>query len=307
MIARYVRPVSKSALVARRVGLVALILFVAAWFAHRVSGMATQYFVALSVLAGAFALVALCFAFVGFARLWTIGARGGLASFVAFACALVVLAPMALGAWLYVSAPQIRDVSSDAANPPEWLTAPPPGGLALTQTATAALGRPVPLASAYPQLAGRRYEGAIDRVLAAVRSAMKAENLSIVAEDGTAAFAKTPVSKSASHADGKGAASDEEGGIDLSSVPVPINRPSPLAMRNASVEPATVRLQAVHRSMLFGLSSDVVIRLREEGDKTRVDMRVASRYGPNDLGEGARLIRAIFADLDRSLMGTADS
>ena len=43
---------------------------------------------------------------------------------------------------------------------------------------------------------------------------------------------------------------------------------------------------------------DAVIRLTDEGESTFVDMRVNSRYGRHDMGDGARRIRAFMADLE---------
>jgi hypothetical protein len=51
-------------------------------------------------------------------------------------------------------------------------------------------------------------------------------------------------------------------------------------------------------SLLAGFASDVAIRLRPDGLRTRVDMRSASRYGTHDQGENARRIVGFLDALD---------
>lgn len=60
-------------------------------------------------------------------------------------------------------------------------------------------------------------------------------------------------------------------------------------------------IEAVARSLVLGLISDVAIRLTDEGATTYVDMRAAWRYGAHDLGSNARLVEAFLRDLDRAV------
>lgn len=57
-------------------------------------------------------------------------------------------------------------------------------------------------------------------------------------------------------------------------------------------------VEAIVRSPVLALPSDVVVRLIEDGDATFVDMRSASRYGNTDFGENAERIVAFLKDLD---------
>lgn len=61
--------------------------------------------------------------------------------------------------------------------------------------------------------------------------------------------------------------------------------------------PPTGRIEAVARTTLLGLAEDVSIRIRPEGDGSRVDMRSASRVGPTDFGSNAARIKSFLADL----------
>jgi hypothetical protein len=59
-----------------------------------------------------------------------------------------------------------------------------------------------------------------------------------------------------------------------------------------------VTIEAVAPSPVFGLLSDVAIRIVDEGETTYVDMRSATRYGPHDLGDDAAKITRFFDALD---------
>lgn len=57
-------------------------------------------------------------------------------------------------------------------------------------------------------------------------------------------------------------------------------------------------IEATHTSSWWGFKDDVAIRLRSEGDATRVDMRSISRVGQSDLGANARRVVAYLYDLE---------
>lgn len=70
-----------------------------------------------------------------------------------------------------------------------------------------------------------------------------------------------------------------------------------LGWRIVAEDPERGRLEAVDRTPLLGLSSDVVVRVQAEGDGTRVDIRSSSRVGKGDLGTNAERIREFLGDL----------
>lgn len=298
MIARYVRPISAAASWARRLAFFALVLFVVSAAVHRAGLLATPDFVAVAAIAGAVAVIAFLLSLVGFLRLWQIGAKGGWSSLAGLVCSAVVLAPIGYGAWLYADLPRIHDVASDIAAIPQWIEQPTADQEWMPRHDDAAAARRAE-AEFYPQIVGRRYEGAVDRVLAAVRRAAGEVDLRIVAEKGTDVTAPDIGTPTPQPPDASADTIPQPG-----SIPVPRERPSPLAVGQAqSVKPRVVLIQATHRSPVFGFPSDVVIRLSEEEATTVVDMRVSSRYGDHDLGSGAALIGAFFDRLDNELLG----
>ncbi len=63
-----------------------------------------------------------------------------------------------------------------------------------------------------------------------------------------------------------------------------------------------IRAEATTR--FFRFVDDVEIELRaDDGDRTRVDVRSASRVGVTDLGANARRIRRFLRQLDRAVAG----
>lgn len=67
----------------------------------------------------------------------------------------------------------------------------------------------------------------------------------------------------------------------------------------AAADPKTLRIEATDRTLFFGFSDDIVIRITPLGRASRVDVRSASRVGRSDLGANARRIRAFFRQLAR--------
>ncbi|PRD45983.1 DUF1499 domain-containing protein [Phyllobacterium phragmitis] len=62
-------------------------------------------------------------------------------------------------------------------------------------------------------------------------------------------------------------------------------------------------VEAVARSFLLGFTSDIAIRLTDEGETTYVDMRSVSRYAKRDLGMNARHIADFMMRLDQQVSG----
>lgn len=66
-----------------------------------------------------------------------------------------------------------------------------------------------------------------------------------------------------------------------------------------------VDIEAVARSFVLALPSDVALRLVDDGDSTFVDMRSASRYGRHDLGDNAARITGFLTELDQEIANQA--
>lgn len=275
----------------------AVLVFLAAVAAHRFGALATPWLLALALVSTALALLAMLLALVGFWQLWHVGARGGKASTMALFLVLIPLAPAALALPDAVTKPPIRDITTDVTDPPAWIKEPSQDQGWLPKQAAVTSNDREAQVIAYPDITGRRYEGALDRVLAAVRKVSGEQGVSILMEKGAGSLPGRPEAKVKS---GGGGAMAETPDF----IPIPLPRPDsgPGLLGGPSGD---VILQGATRSLVFGLYSDVVVRLREETETTLVDVRVASRYGTHDLGAGNRFIQRYLKALDAELLGIA--
>ncbi len=74
-----------------------------------------------------------------------------------------------------------------------------------------------------------------------------------------------------------------------------------LGLEIVAAVPEQGRIEANQRSLFFGFTDDVVIRVQAEGTGTRVDVRSVSRVGRSDLGANARRVKRYLAALSARL------
>lgn len=302
MTIRYDRPVSRSAFLARRLSRAAAVFLVLVVLLHRFGPLTTPDFVALVLASAVPAALAVPLALFGLWRLWKVGALGGVASTSALLYAVLPLGLVGFAAFQYMTRPMLYDVTTDIADPPAWITVPegkqqwldrPPVTPAMRQAQ----------AGAYPGLTGRRYEGALDRVHEAVLKVADLTGLTVTASRGHEPL----LPELAPLPQGRDAQVTAPAETMPKVGPVPLPRPAPQELSVAEPpEPAgTARVQAEMRTLVLGLSFDVMVRLREEAETTLVDVRVASRYGPHDLGIGDLIAEHYLHELDAELLGVA--
>lgn len=68
-----------------------------------------------------------------------------------------------------------------------------------------------------------------------------------------------------------------------------------------ATRPREGRIEATDITFWFGFRDDIVIRIRPEGNKTRLDIRSKSRVGRSDLGKNAARIEAFLKRMDGKL------
>lgn len=294
---QYERPFSHAAYWSRRVASFAFTLFLVTTLSHRFGPLTTPHFLVLAGFAAGAALVAVVLAAIGLARLWHVGAKGGKAAFVALLLSLLPLGAAGAAAQAYFQRPAIYDVTTDTNEPPPWLSQPSADQDWLPRAATVTVQDRDVQKRAYPGLTGRRYDGALDRVLEGARKVAAASGIAIHGEDGLENVV-TDLEDLVVRPEAEQNATGE-----LVVVPVPLSRPLEAAADQAGS--GDVLLQGDWRSLIFGFRFDIVIRLREEAETTLVDMRVASRYGPHDLGLGAAFAESYLKALDAELLGIA--
>ncbi|MBY3225878.1 DUF1499 domain-containing protein [Rhizobium laguerreae] len=301
MAIRFDRPVSNAARFSRLVGAFSLVLALAVMIAHRFGGLATPYLVLLLIAAAGCALLSVMLAAVGLRSLWISGAEGGLA---ALAALIYAAFPLGLGAYAterYLTLPDIYDVSTDPVTAPDWLSQPYFDQIWLKRKVQVTPEDREKQLAAYPELTGRRYEGALDRVLEAVRKVAKMSGMTITKSSGDTAPGREPEDRSVKPPQpGDDAVADAP-----DTIPVPTPRPYDDDVAKLIRGVNGVTLQGTTRTLILGLRFDFIIRLREEAETTFVDIRVASRYGQHDLGFSAEIAGDYLKALDAELLGIA--
>ena len=309
MTVRFVRPVSGAAYAAKNLGLGALLLLVIALLAHRFGPLATPHFIALVLLAAAIGLACVPLAIVGLLQLWRHGAMGGIASVKALFYALPPIALLAFGIWRFETHPQLFDVTTDLGDPPVWAHEPLANQFWLPRPSFVVPASREAQLQAYPGLTGRRYEGASDRIYQAVMKVAAASRLQLEPDAELADRLQSPQPPAPAVPAQLAPPATNASPPVPDIIPVPLPRPR-LAQDAAGslpvAEPAgDILLQGATRTLVLGLPFDVAIRLREEAQTTFVEMRVASRYGPHDLGVGADLAEAVLRARDAERLGLA--
>ncbi|MBY5870191.1 DUF1499 domain-containing protein [Rhizobium leguminosarum] len=301
MAIRYDRPVSSAARSSRLIGAFSLVLALAVMIAHRFGGLATPYLVLLLIAAAGCALLSVMLAALGLRSLWISGAEGGLA---ALAALIYAAFPLALGAYAterYLTLPDIYDVSTDPVTAPDWLSYPYFDQIWLKRKVQVTPEDREKQLAAYPELTGRRYEGALDRVLEAVRKVAKMSGMTITESSGDKEPGRDPEDRPVKPPQvGDDAVADAP-----DTIPVPTPRPYDDDVAKLIRGVNGVTLQGTTRTLILGLRFDFIIRLREEAETTFVDIRVASRYGQHDLGFSAEIAGDYLKALDAELLGIA--
>jgi uncharacterized protein (DUF1499 family) len=259
----------------------------------------------LPVLFAGFALglVALGLSAYALIDIWTSGAEGAgaaLAGIVYASPVLILLGGVAVAAVIY---PRLTDVTTDIEDPP-----------ALEQPGDPAAVQPEPdrfalQREAYPDITPRLYPLPIADVYSTARALIVERGWTIRRE--TAPPALPPANPAAAAA---AAAQDEavEAALRAKTVMTQSRGSSSAARVSAAAPeeapaaaeqgPQAATLQAVARTLVFGFADDVSIRFTPTAQGTEVDMRSASGTGMHDLGQNARRIRRLLADLDTALL-----
>ncbi|MDQ1197842.1 DUF1499 domain-containing protein [Agrobacterium sp. SORGH_AS 787] len=306
MTVRFVRPVSHAAYLSRYLGFAALLLFLITAPLHRFGPLTTPDFIALTLISAGIAAVSVVLALIGLQRLWSVGAKGGVWSLYALLLSAIPLGVVAYGGFLYWQKPQIYDVTTDTVDVPNWLSIPSANQQWLPRPAAVSKAERDAQLEAYPGFLGHRYEGAIDRVYTAARKVAKAQHIRILQTDGLIG-ALPDAQPGAPKQDVQEGATDTPVEDLPAIVPVPLARPAEAPAPTFFNGSGTVLMQGDMRTLILGARFDVLIRLREDTETTLVDVRVASRFGPHDLGMGKKIADSYLDALDAEMQGLNDN
>ena len=76
-----------------------------------------------------------------------------------------------------------------------------------------------------------------------------------------------------------------------------------MGMKLVDASETDLRIEATDTTLLYGFKDDLVVRIIEAPDATRIDVRSKSRVGRSDLGQNAKRIRKYLGLLETELAG----
>ncbi len=272
-------PISPQAARARQFALFALLVAVIGVIFVRVGLIEIVEGLAVTGFALFFALLSLMYSGIAVTAIWQNGQRGiGSVVFSGILCLGIYAWPLFLAVQAY-RLPQLRDISTDVADPPEFSSTPAAmaarGNYVPPQVAPEARA---PQRRAYPQVQPILIDLDMPQACQLVEKAVQAMRWKTM-EWVTYPLPAPPQAQPAKPVQGRRAS------------PPP---PAPPVVTGC-------RLDATDRTGLMGLVEDVTVRLRRSGGQTRIDVRSASRFGPHDLGSNARRILAFAQEIQTQL------
>lgn len=267
------RRVSRSAKYAPTCALFGLILLIVAAGAHRFGLIQQPDLVFIAVLAVFFALLALLLAMKSFYNLWRSGDAGGGRAVRGTVIALLTLAPLLfLGVQIY-STPKIADISTDLENPVQF---------------NSVMGNQQGLLQAKianSRLLWLQKLGLNDLI---VGNGLDIQTMPDVLQQLSAYPEVSGRQYDSAHDHVQKAALKvlKDQGFHI------------IGTAGNTGEDMEITIEAIAKTPILGLRSDVAVRLRDETEQTAVDMRAVSRFGRYDLGFNANLIENFFNALD---------
>lgn len=146
-------------------------LLIVVWIGHHYGLVETLAYLWVLALVAALAALALLFAALAFSRIWTFGDRGGHDLVFGILVAIVVLAPYGFAAYLMLTYPPLRDITTDQDTPPALPTATSRSA-EMNPLLPQSPGEQRLQAESYPLVTGRRYQLAFDETIAAVEAVL---------------------------------------------------------------------------------------------------------------------------------------
>jgi Protein of unknown function (DUF1499) len=294
MIGHYQRKWSPSALWSQRLALLSIPYFAIAILLHRFDAISAPQVFWLIGVGLVIVMISLLLGLRGLVQVWNRGWRGGGQAFRGVLLSTVALAPFAWFAYLGVTRPAISDATTDPVRPPEFMLARDLRQTMVPQGANRLANYDVAygqlLIESYPQLTSRRYNTGAERVYGVVRTMIEERGWRVTAVRGIGIPAATGGDKT--EPEGDEAPQAAEDGV--------------LAGGNVGVvPPEDISVEAVTRSLIFGLRQDIVVEIVSEAESTLVNMRASTRWGAHDFGRNAETITKFLADLDTALIGIA--
>jgi len=286
---------SQAARLARLLGALALPVLVLTALGSRTGLVPGSALVPALGLGFALAVAALAAGIAALVDIWRSGAEGAgaaIAGMIYAAPVLLILSAIVAAAVLY---PQRTEVSTDPVDPPQFVARAP----------DAAVAAPDDAAGPAAPVAPRIYAQPIAAVFTAVRGLIDQRGWEVVHERPPASLPAEPAPKREPAPEVVDEILNAKATLTQSRGEALRTPPGEPARQAAAPARADLgEIEAVAKTPIFGFPDDVIIRLRETPEGTRVDVRSASRIGRHDLGQNERRVNRLLADLDLALQPT---
>ena len=300
---------SRAAGLARLAGGLALPVLVLSVAGARVGVVPEVAFEPVIIAGFVLSFLALGLALYSLVDIWVTGAEGASVAVAGIVYASPVLVMLGLVAAAAIAYPRLTDVSTDLGDPPRFFApgaAHPAPGPDISDVQRAS----------YPTIVSHLYPLSLGAAYTAVRDVMVEKGWTVTRDVHPPfmpdALTNAPVSQAIAEDEAVTAALALKSVMTQSRSGMATETLAPAQSEGevtvgppvgefalAPINQALLEAQA--STLIFGFRDDIVVRLRETPDGTRVDMRSASRVGAHDLGENARRIKRFFADLDAKL------
>ncbi|MEL7429505.1 MAG: DUF1499 domain-containing protein [Pseudomonadota bacterium] len=237
------------------------------------------------------ALVGAIFGVRAVVDLWNRGDRGGSKVVRGLVAIIAILAPFGYYTFLALSFPLANDVSTDAFNPPRYISAVSTRDELVAQGGNRVgeytVSHARKIITAYPKLQPRRYPAGAERVLAAVQTIIIDNEWPVTGSEGIPENQTTGDEELADN--GATEQVTEDAGNAQESIEMPDD----------------IYVEFLERTPVLGFENDVIVRIISEDENTLVDVRASSRWGRHDFGYNAKLIERFLKQLDTALLGIA--
>ncbi|WP_273754486.1 DUF1499 domain-containing protein [Bartonella sp. MM73XJBT.G] len=177
---RYVRFVSRAAVWSPRFGGLAFFILLFSVILQRFSIIHVTDFIILISISTGCVIISLFLAIKALHSLWVCGALGGMKALKGIIYSLITATPLVLFLGLWFTLPALYDISTDTQRPPAFFrTMRPSDALplksVLIEQATLQM-------SQWPEMSGRRYDGAPERIRESVLNVLAAYDWPVVAQ-----------------------------------------------------------------------------------------------------------------------------
>ncbi len=252
---------------------------------HRIEYISGKVFFALLGVGFLLAILAIICGLIAYVSLWRVAAKGGVKATLSILIAFLLFSPIAFTIWQNYPIPRISDVSTDIKNRPEYVKIakirqaeefqPPKWGKEQIEIHKAS----------YPELRPRFYDISVEETAKAILAVSKARGWKLYNPPSFAREKELDDTTTSLLNNVQTASENDDEALDQ-----PIE------------EGEELMIEGTWKSLVAGFKNDVAIRLIDENERTRVDIRSSARLGRLDFKANAKEIQNFLTLLDKQVL-----